>query len=236
MISEIWTFINDIEDCSPYFPIGIGSPSQYIGNRKKSFEPAVANEDSPPASYQQLRRELDCFSINWTTRYSLLCNPSLIYKCLCAGETPPSVAAAFLSSTRSPWRTARSAGSSAASAVSTGGRLCRATFWPERRKTRKRRFGATQCAGSVTRTGTSRLDVSHQCSMWFLSLLRYSWWEDDPRTRLEWRPWPHQTGQFNSSLLTAGCSFRAPFLPFFQNIFSPPRPPPQQILLVLCKL
>ena len=88
MISEIWTFINDIEDCSPYFPIGIGSPSQYIGNRKKSFEPAVANEDSPPASYQQLRRELDCFSINWTTRYSLLCNPSLIYMSLCRRDTP----------------------------------------------------------------------------------------------------------------------------------------------------
>ena len=70
MISEIWTFINDIEDCSPYFPIGIGSPSQYIGNRKKSFEPVVSGDVIPVASYRQLRRELDCFSIHWTTRYA----------------------------------------------------------------------------------------------------------------------------------------------------------------------
>ena len=32
---ELWTIINDIEDCSPYFPLGIGSPSPYISPTKK---------------------------------------------------------------------------------------------------------------------------------------------------------------------------------------------------------
>ena len=33
--SEIWTLISDIEDCSPYFPRGIGSPSLYINSPPK---------------------------------------------------------------------------------------------------------------------------------------------------------------------------------------------------------
>ena len=33
--SEIWTLISDIEDCSPYFPRGIGPPSLYINSPPK---------------------------------------------------------------------------------------------------------------------------------------------------------------------------------------------------------
>jgi hypothetical protein len=34
-LSELWTLLGDIEDCTPYFPIGIGSPSQYTFQRKR---------------------------------------------------------------------------------------------------------------------------------------------------------------------------------------------------------
>lgn len=35
---ELWTIITDIEDCSPYFPIGIGSPSPYISQSKTNIK------------------------------------------------------------------------------------------------------------------------------------------------------------------------------------------------------
>ena len=53
---EIWTLITDIEDCSPYFPLGIGSPSLYINsttNRKK-LEPDTVSTELSPITYDQI--------------------------------------------------------------------------------------------------------------------------------------------------------------------------------------
>ncbi|XP_023349401.1 myotubularin-related protein 6 [Eurytemora carolleeae] len=66
-ILELFNLLGDLEDCSPYLTLSVGSPVVYSLHRKRSFEP-LSSPSEIPLTLDQIQQEISSVAIFWETR------------------------------------------------------------------------------------------------------------------------------------------------------------------------